>query len=74
MTAMSETEPAARYTICVTRQGDGYVLRIPELLLAVSARDLSTGYVRLLERQREMVDLARMMDVLDELPLPQRRR
>jgi hypothetical protein len=71
---MTETEPAPRYTICVTRRGDGYVLRIPELLLAVGARDLSTGYVRLLERQREMVDLARRMDVLDELPPPQRRR
>jgi len=69
---MTETEPPCRYTICVTRHGDGYVLRVPELLLAVSAPELRAGYVRLLERQREIIDLARTMGVLDELPTPQR--
>jgi hypothetical protein len=67
---MTEPEPSCRYTIRVARRGETYVLRIPELFLAVSATELRAGYVRLLERRREMLDLARMMGVMDELPPP----
>jgi hypothetical protein len=62
------------YTICVIRRANGYVLRIPELLLAVSATGLKEGYARLLERQRELLDLARALGAMDELPPPRGRR
>jgi len=67
---MKEAGHVFPYTIVVTRHRGVYDLRIPELLLAVRARDLYDGYERLLKRQQEVVDLARSMDALDELPSP----
>jgi hypothetical protein len=67
---MTKTGRAPPYAIVVTRHGDVYDLRIPELLLSVKATDLQDGYKRLLERQQEVINLARSMDALDELPSP----
>jgi hypothetical protein len=67
---MNEAERCRRYTIRVTHRDGVHELRIPELLLTVKAGGLQEGYERLLERQRELVDLARSMDALDELPPP----
>jgi hypothetical protein len=67
---MTEAEPPSRYTIHVTQQDGVYEFRIPELLLRVRTTDLRDGYDRLLRRQREVIDLARNMDMSDELPPP----
>jgi hypothetical protein len=67
---MSEAGPPTCYVIHVARHGDIYELRIPELLLAVRSSSLQEGHERLRRRQQEMVDLARSMGALDELPSP----
>jgi hypothetical protein len=67
---MTETGRAPPYAVVVTRHRDGYGLRIPELLLTVRAEDLQDGYRRLRKRQEEVVELARSIDALDELPSP----
>ena len=61
---------APRYAIAVTEHIDGYELRVPELLLAVTATSLKEGYERLLKREREIVELARNLGALHELPTP----
>ena len=70
VTIMTETGGASRYSIVVTRHRGVYELCIRELLLTVRAATLQEGYARLLERQRQMVDLARSLDALDDLPSP----
>ncbi|WP_428660048.1 hypothetical protein [Reyranella sp.] len=67
---MTDDERLHRYTIHVTYRGGMYSLHIPELLLAARATDLHDGYERLRKRQQELVDFARSMDALDELPPP----
>jgi len=67
---MTKAGRTSAYTIVVTLRRGVYELRIPELLLAVRATDLHDGYERLRKRQQEMVDFARSVDALDELPSP----
>ena len=67
---MSEVGSPIYYVIRVTRHGDIYDLRIPELLLTVRTKDLRDGYERLLKRQKEVTDLARSMGMSGELPTP----
>ena len=67
---MTEANSSHPYTIRVRHHGSVYELHIPELLLTVRTKDLRDGYERLLKRKREMVDFARSIDALDELPAP----
>ena len=67
---MSQAIGLSRYAALVTRHDDAYILRIPELLLTVTAGELREGYEHLRRRQAELVELARNMGALDELPAP----
>jgi hypothetical protein len=59
-----------RYPIFVTQQGSMYTLRIRELLLLVHDADLQNGYEELLERKKQVIDWAREIGLIDELPPP----
>ena len=66
------TEPRLNldYVVYVTKRGDTFELAIPELLLFLECSDLQEGYERLQRRKLEIVDKARAMGLLDELPSP----
>ena len=70
---MNDPTLTPRYAILVTEHGDArdaYELSIPELLLTVRASSLQDGYARLQHRLAQVVELARRLGTLDELPPP----
>ena len=58
------------YAVRVTQRNGEFELRIPELLLVERGSDLAQAYARLQDRKREIVEWARSLDALDELPQP----
>jgi hypothetical protein len=58
------------YAVQVTQRDGEFELRIRELLLVERGPNLKEVYARLIERKREIIDWARTIDSLDELPQP----
>ena len=58
------------YPILVIKRRAGFELRVNELLLMVRAPTLQQGYDLLSQRLHEIIDRARDMEALDELPPP----
>jgi hypothetical protein len=69
---MAESQLETDYPVLVTKRDGAYDLRIRELLLFVSGPDLQQVYNELLKRKQEVIDCAREIGSLDELPLPSR--
>jgi len=67
---MNDPTLTTRYAILVTERRDAYELSIPELLLTVRASSLQDGYTRLRHRLSQVMELARRLGTLDELPPP----
>jgi hypothetical protein len=70
--AMAEQQPDLNYPILVTEKDGAFELRIRELLLVVRGADLQQAYDELMRRKHEVVDGARAVGALDELPPPER--
>jgi hypothetical protein len=69
---MAEPESDMDYPVLVTERNGGYELRIRELLLVVRGPDLEQAYEELIKRKQEVIDSARAVGALDELPAPDR--
>jgi hypothetical protein len=69
---MAEPQTDMNYPILVTERDGGYELRIRELLLLVRGPDLQLAYDELIKRKQEVIDAARAVGALDELPPPDR--
>jgi hypothetical protein len=65
---MPESRSEPDYTVLVTQRDGEFELRIPELLLVERGASLEETYTRLIRRKREIVEWARSIDSLDELP------
>ncbi len=69
---MAEPQPDLDYPVLVTEREGGFELRIRELLLVVRGADLQQAYEELIRRKREVLDGAKAVGALDELPPPER--
>jgi hypothetical protein len=69
---MAEQQPDLNYPILVTEKEGAFELRIRELLLVVRGPDLQEAYDELIKRKLEVIDGARAVGALDELPPPER--
>ena len=67
-----EEPPETDYAVLVRERSGVYELRIPELLLAVRARDLPKAYEELIARKQKIVAAARDLGMGDELPKAER--
>ncbi len=65
---MPESTKQPDYTVLVTQRDGEFELRIRELLLVERGSSLEETYARLIRRKREIVEWARSIDSLDELP------
>jgi hypothetical protein len=63
----------ADYPILVTERNGEYTLRVKELILIVRSRDLGDAYRQIVARRRQLLQWARELGALDELPEPGRR-
>ncbi|UYN97343.1 MAG: hypothetical protein KIT25_10575 [Enhydrobacter sp.] len=59
------------YCVLVTERSGEYELRIRELHLVARGPDLQQAYEDLMARKRKIIDWARLLDALDELPVPE---
>lgn len=59
------------YRVLITERAGGYELRIRELHLVVRGPDLQKAHDELMARKHEIIDWARSLDALDELPVPE---
>jgi hypothetical protein len=59
------------YRVLITERSGGYELRIRELQLTVRGPSLERAYDDLMIRKRKIVEWARSLDALDELPTPE---
>lgn len=69
---MAEQQLDLNYPILVTEREGAFELRIRELLLVVRGPDLQQAYDELMRRKLEVIDGARAVGALDELPRPER--
>jgi len=69
---MAEPEPDLNYPVQVTERQGGYELRIRELLLVVRGPDLEKAYAELVKCKQEVIDAARAVGALEDLPPPDR--
>jgi len=58
----------AKYAVLVTKHEGGFTVRIRELLLVEHASTLQQAYEQLMNRKRKVIDWARSLDALHELP------
>lgn len=65
-------QPDTDYPVLVRKLGSNYELRIWELRLVVRGTDLQKAYHELFRRKQKMIDWAREVGSLAELPIPQR--
>ena len=68
---MAEPQPDLNYPILVTEREGTFELRIRELLLVVRGPDLQQAYDELMRRKLEVIDGAKAVGALDELPSPE---
>jgi len=68
---MAEPQPDLNYPILVTERQGTFELRIRELLLVVRGPDLQQAYDELMRRKLEVIDGAKAVGALDELPPPE---
>lgn len=68
---MAEEGDDMNYPVLVTQANGVCEVRIRELLLSVRDADLARAYEELMKRRNEIVEWARSIDTLDELPIPQ---
>jgi hypothetical protein len=67
---MADAEQETNYPIFVSERDGVYDFRIRELVLKVSGTDLRQVYDELLKRKQAIIDYARDLGSLDELPRP----
>ena len=67
---MMTTVRAEDYPVVITRDGDYYVLRIRELLIAEKDKELSAGHSRLLQRATHLITELEGLNAGSDLPLP----
>ena len=58
------------YVVFVTKRNGIYDLAISELLLQVSDANIEKAYEELARRKQHIIDYARMLGSLDDLPFP----
>lgn len=66
----TKSELDVNYVVFVTKRNGIYNLAIPELLLQVCDSDIEKAYAELAWRKQHIIDYARALGSLDELPLP----
>ena len=67
---MTTTVRAEDYPVVITRDGDYYVLRIRELLIAERDKELSAGHSRLLQRATHLITELEGLNAEADLPTP----
>ena len=67
-TVMATPQSAVDYPVTVRASSRGYDLCIRELLLFVQGVDLGQAYEELMQRKQEIIEAAREIGALDELP------
>ena len=65
-----ERQPDTDYPVLVTQRDGAFELRIWELRLVVRGSDLPSAYRELSERKKRIIDWAREVGSLDDLPAP----
>lgn len=66
----TNSELDLNYVVFVTKHNGIYNLAISELLLQVCDSDIEKAYEELIRRKQHIIDYARALGSLDELPLP----
>jgi hypothetical protein len=69
---MAEAQADLDYAVFLKEHRGVYELRIRELLLVVRGPDLQKAYEELLSRKQEIIDSARALGTLDEVPTAER--
>lgn len=68
---MAAAQSTTDYLVLLAERADGYELHIRELLLWVKGPDLQLAYAELMKRKQELMDWARLVGALDDLPIAQ---